>query len=41
VKTTTVFRDPGRPQWMASASVDYYLNLLNAYLAAPPSGPGP
>jgi len=40
LKSTAVFRDPGRPQWMASASVDYYLNLLNAYLAAPPSGPG-
>jgi prepilin-type N-terminal cleavage/methylation domain-containing protein/prepilin-type processing-associated H-X9-DG protein len=41
LKTTTVFRDPGRPQWMASASVDYYLNLLNAYLITPPHGPGP
>ena len=36
LKSTAVFRDPGRPQWMASASVDYYLNLLNAFLASPP-----
>jgi prepilin-type N-terminal cleavage/methylation domain-containing protein/prepilin-type processing-associated H-X9-DG protein len=41
VKTTTLYFDPGRPQWMASASVDYYLNLLNAYLIAPPHGAGP
>jgi prepilin-type processing-associated H-X9-DG protein/prepilin-type N-terminal cleavage/methylation domain-containing protein len=34
VKTTTIFRDPGRPVWMASASVDYYLNLLNAFLVS-------
>jgi prepilin-type N-terminal cleavage/methylation domain-containing protein/prepilin-type processing-associated H-X9-DG protein len=34
LKTTTVYRDPGRPPWMASASVDYYLNLLNAFLAS-------
>jgi len=40
VTTQTVFRDPGRPPWMASASVDYYMNLLNGYLAAPPHGPG-
>src|ERR1700691_2147270 len=30
LKDTTIYRDPGRPLWMASASVDYYLNLLNA-----------
>lgn len=41
VKTTTVFRDPGRPQWMASASVDYYLNLLNPFLASPTQAAGP
>jgi prepilin-type N-terminal cleavage/methylation domain-containing protein/prepilin-type processing-associated H-X9-DG protein len=32
LKTTSVFRDPGRPNWMASAEVDYYLNLLEPYL---------
>ncbi|MGD0060614.1 MAG: prepilin-type N-terminal cleavage/methylation domain-containing protein [Verrucomicrobiia bacterium] len=41
VKTTSVFLDPGRPQWMASASVDYYLNLLNAFLVSTNRVAGP
>jgi prepilin-type N-terminal cleavage/methylation domain-containing protein/prepilin-type processing-associated H-X9-DG protein len=41
LKSTAVFRDPGRPQWMASASVDYYLNLLNPFLASTNQVAGP
>jgi len=40
LKTTSVFRDPGRPKWMASAQVDYYLNLLEPFLAGGPPAAG-
>ena len=40
VKTTRVFRDPGRPPWMASAQVDYYLNIVEPFVAASAHPPG-
>lgn len=40
LKTTRVFRDPGRPNWMASGQVDYYLNLVEPFLADGSGKPG-
>lgn len=40
LNTTKVFRDPGRPTWMASAQVDYYLNIVEPFLSAPAQPPG-
>jgi prepilin-type N-terminal cleavage/methylation domain-containing protein/prepilin-type processing-associated H-X9-DG protein len=39
--TTSVFLDPGRPKWMASAIVHYYLNLLEPFLSSTTRVPGP
>ena len=41
LKTTKVFRDPGRPIWMASEQVDYYINIVQPYLDAGTATPGP
>jgi prepilin-type N-terminal cleavage/methylation domain-containing protein/prepilin-type processing-associated H-X9-DG protein len=40
LKNTRVFRDPGRPQWMASAQVDYYVNIVAPFLADGSGKPG-
>jgi prepilin-type N-terminal cleavage/methylation domain-containing protein/prepilin-type processing-associated H-X9-DG protein len=40
LKTTKVFRDPGRPIWMASEQVDYYINIVQPYLDAGTATPG-
>jgi len=40
LKTTKVFLDPGRPQWMPAIPVHYYLNLLPAYVSAGSPGTG-
>ncbi|MDD2707618.1 MAG: type II secretion system protein [Verrucomicrobiae bacterium] len=34
IKTTKVFLDPGRPKYLPELPIDYYLNLLPAYVAA-------
>ena len=38
LRSTKSFRDSGRPPWMPELPVDYYLNLLPAYVAAGGSG---
>ncbi|NQU10360.1 DUF1559 domain-containing protein [bacterium] len=39
-KNTTLYRDPGRPQWMIQLSVDYYLNILPSFLSTTNQPPG-
>jgi len=41
LKTTKVFRDPGRPIWLASEQVDYYINIVQPFLDAGTATPGP
>jgi prepilin-type N-terminal cleavage/methylation domain-containing protein/prepilin-type processing-associated H-X9-DG protein len=41
VSTTRVFRDPGRSRWMASAQVDYYINIVEPFAASASQPPGP
>ncbi len=40
VRTTKVFLDPGRPNWMPQIPVDYYFNLLPAFVEAGSPGTG-
>lgn len=40
LKTTKVFRDPGRPIWLASEQVDYYINIVEPYVDAGTGTPG-
>lgn len=40
LKTTQPYSDPGRPAWMPQLPIDYYLNLLPAYVAAGSPGTG-
>jgi len=40
VKNTNTYIDPGRLAWMPKLPVDYYLNLLPAYVAAGSPGAG-
>jgi len=40
LKSTRPFLDPGRPIWMMSAPVHYYLNILEPYVRATSHPPG-